>query len=599
MLNRDTDIFSYITAEETAYQLPIEVVEGYEWNMPEHINTTVLYKNSEMVSGKNKGKEDEKPIKNITRPILNLAYRAEGFDVKDIQLYVDSAKDYYKSFFVKKYHDIYSVENAIDTMIDYLVECYIDFGGVLVKKLDGQPAPEVVRLETIAFCDQSDLLGNPFGIKHQLTADQLQDYEEYGWGDKANGADITIEELLVLSTKYDSGDRKTNDIKKKQIKSTGRHIEVYEIHGVLPESFLKEDGDTDKYVRQLQIVAFYTKEDGMKQGVYLFRGKEEELPFKFLARDEVFGRALGFGGAEEIFEPQVWVNYGMIRKKELLDQAAMQLYKSNDKELEGANMLSEKRAGDVVFTESLDQVDTHPRNMAVFDNAVSEWEVHAMQMGSANEVSLGNQPKSGTPFKLQELVTSEAHSLHEYRKGKLAVFVAEIYRDWIIPEMMKHFTDKEFLADLDVDEMQYVGDAIVKKRIRELTVAKQLSAQPVDEQEMAALEAVIRNEFMQDNKKFLKLLKEDIKDMPVTVKINIAGKQKYMPQMTDKLTNVFRQIAAAPQILDDPYMMKLLNEILEASGLDPINYHRGQQPTQPQQVQQPAQIQQSLTNNQQ
>jgi len=74
------DIYSLIGAQEGLFKLPIRITDNWEWSMVEHVNTTILYKNSVFLTGKN----DNKPFKNITRPILNLQYRAEGFDVKDI-----------------------------------------------------------------------------------------------------------------------------------------------------------------------------------------------------------------------------------------------------------------------------------------------------------------------------------------------------------------------------------------------------------------------------------------------------------------------------------------------------------------------------------
>src|SRR3990167_2875725 len=95
------DIYSYITTEETIYQTkPVSIAENYEWNMWEYIKLVVLYKNSQYLLGNS----DDKPFKNIIRPILNLAYRAEGFDVKDIVLFINDKYKYFKSFLVKKFH---------------------------------------------------------------------------------------------------------------------------------------------------------------------------------------------------------------------------------------------------------------------------------------------------------------------------------------------------------------------------------------------------------------------------------------------------------------------------------------------------------------
>jgi len=60
-----------------------------------------MYNNSQLTTGK----DDFKPVKNITRPILNLQRRSEDVDVKDVQLYADDKDKYHLSFLVKKYHD--------------------------------------------------------------------------------------------------------------------------------------------------------------------------------------------------------------------------------------------------------------------------------------------------------------------------------------------------------------------------------------------------------------------------------------------------------------------------------------------------------------
>ncbi len=95
------DIYQFILAEEQNFKTArIEVAGSYFWSFFEHVLKTTLYKLSKFI----KNPDDEsKPFKNIIRPILNLQYRAEGFDVKDIELYVDNAEKYYKSFLLRKY----------------------------------------------------------------------------------------------------------------------------------------------------------------------------------------------------------------------------------------------------------------------------------------------------------------------------------------------------------------------------------------------------------------------------------------------------------------------------------------------------------------
>jgi hypothetical protein len=578
----DKDVFAFIQAQETAYKRPIHITDSWDWSMADHIRLSVLYKNSQLSTGNPGGL---KPIKNITRPILNLQYRAEGFDVKDITIFVDDSKEYYKSLLIRKFHEKWALENAMDTFIDSLVESYVDFGGTLIKDVN-DVKPEVVPLQSIAFCDQTDILSGPIGIKHFYSPDQLLDMADKGWGDTANGATATLQETITLAREK----KKTNP--DGTITDTpGKYIEVYEIHGNMPKRFLVPSDSTGTYVTQLQIACFYDKVNGEKGNITLYRAEETKSPFKFIARDAVYGRALGFGGAEELFEPQVWINYDQIRKQALLDAAAVTILKSTDPAVAQKNKVRDMENLEIIElapNTDISQVDTFPRNAAIFDKSVEEWEAHAQQMGAANDSIMGKPPASGTPFRLQELVAQEAHSLHDYRRGKLATFVDEIYRDWVIPRIVKEITQgTEFLAELDLDELQYVADALVtcetNDKIKQLVLSGKLaSGDVIDPQLIEGYRQIVQSEFKKKgNKHFIQILKGEFKDLSVGVRTNVAGKQKDLAAKVDKLTNVFRTIVANPYILQSPPIAQLFNKIIEASGLDPIDLHGFQAPMMP------------------
>lgn len=581
MTKEPTDIYAYVTQEEAAYGQGIRVTGNWEWGMKEHVETTVLYKHSQLTGDKKKGTADEKPVKNIIRPILNLQYRAEGFDVKDIQLYVDDPDKYHLSFLIQKYHEKWARENGIDTFIDQLVECFVDFGGVLVK--DGKDKPEVVPLPSMAFCDQTDLLSGPFALKHQFSPDQLLDMAALGWGNEASGATATLQEVIALS----QDEKATDKPEGKKNATPGRYIEVYEVHGTLPARYLSDDPDVtggETFIPQLQIICFYRGTGDKKTGITLFKGKEKKQPFKNKSRDEIYGRALGFGGAEELFEPQIWTNLSMIRKKEMLDAASKIAHVTDDPTFASNNNTRHIDNGAILQKapgSSVEQLNTIPVNMKYFDAAVDEWETHAQQMGAANDAILGDSPASGTPFKLQELVTQEAHGLHDYRKGQLAVFVEEIYRDWVLPRLIRDMLKgQEFLADLSLDELQSVADSVVENAANDQIKAQMLKGVLPSQDAIDLLKQTMRDQFMKGgNKRFLKILQGELKDLPMAVTIDIAGKQKDLSAMVDKLSNIMRFAFSTynPQTgtfaaLDDPRMAKLLNQIFEYSGLSPIDF---------------------------
>lgn len=564
------NIYDLVAKEEAIYKsTKVPIVENYEWGMFEHIQTTILYKNSQFKTGNS----DDKPFKNITRPILNLHYRAEGFDVKDIVIYVNDKYKYFKSFLVRKFYEKWARLNKLNEFIDEFIESIIDFGGVLVKKYPNDPRPRVVQLSSLAFVDQTDMLSGTICEKHFFSPEQLREKKNQGWEN--------IDEVIVLAQNVKKESLTRGEIKETQ--TPGKYIEVYEVHGVFPRAWL-EGKDTElsadnefEDVRQLHIITFYKDTQGNYKGITLFKGKEKKLPYKVFKRDPIHGRALGFGAAEELFEPQVWTNWSVITKKAMLEQASKVIYQTSDETFRNKNTITNLDNGEVLIhrpNEPVAQVNTVPANITLFDRFINEWGENAKQIGAANEAIMGETPPSGTPFKLQELITSEAHSLHEYRKGKFAEYMDEIHRDWIIKDLAKEIIkDQEFLADIDFEDMIAIADNLVMCEANKIIKEKILSGEIPDKEEIEAMKNSIRERFMKSNKKFIQIFKEEFKGVELDVHTNIAGKQKNLSSMVDKLVNVFRQIIATPNVLNDPRMAKLFNQIIEASGLSPIDFY--------------------------
>ncbi len=592
---KPADIFSYITTEEAKFKNPVEIIDGWQWNLSEHVQTSIFYKNGRLKTGNS----DDKPVKNIVLPILNLEYRAEDIDIKDVQLYVDDDSLYHLSFLIKKYHDdVFVVENDIDTFIDEEKEEHIDLGAVLLKDI-GKAKPDIVHLQDIAFCNQNDILSNPVGIKHLYSPDQLKDMEERGWGQESNGATANIDDVIDLAG-ADKGDILGNDIK------------VYEVIGVLPKSYLSDDLNEKGYIRQLQIVTFYKDDTGQRKGIVLFRKPLNENILRLYKRDNIHNRAVGRGGVEELFEEQVWITYGRIHKKNLLDAASKILVKTTDSTIAAKHPSGLKGMNNLELitlepNTDIGQVDTYPRNIALFDKWEEELEIHARSTGAAQEAIAGEEPKANTPFKSVEFQAAESHSLHKYRIGKHAKFLELLYRDFFIPYMIKKITSgTKFLSELSLEEMQEVAERMIVRETNKLIVETILNGENPNPQEIEAKKISMREEFMKNNKKFIEILKGEFKNCSIEIKINISEKQKNLSQWTDKLVNIFRQIISSvnPQtgqsLLDDPRLAKTFNEILESGNLSPIDFGYKPQPQMQQQLQSPQmqpQMQSQSANN--
>lgn len=571
------DIFDYITTEEANYKTQkIPLADGWEWNMYDHLRKSFLMKHSKFWEGPNDG---SRPYNQIVRPILNVAYRTEGCDVKDIVPFVNDEKNYYKSFLVKKYHPRWARRNNIDTYIDEGVEDYVDYGLWLSEDVNDK-RPEKIDLLSIAFCDQTDILSGPIGKKHNFTIEQLDEMRGKWDPDKIDEA--------IMRAKAEKTVNMTSDGK---TKTPGKYLEVYDVYGILPESYLlDEEGSDRRFVLQRQYVTFYTGEDNKKHGICLFRGKDKKNRFKALKRDNVYGRACGYGGIEELFEAQIWTNYSEIQLKEMLDVASMMIIKTTDQSFGTRNKITDLSKGEIVsLAEGTDinQMVVQPYNKDAFDNNIAKWNQNAMTIGSASEGSLGKNPSSGTPFKLQDLIVQEGRGMHDYRQGKIANHLGEVWRDWVLPHLVDDMNKGEkFLDELSIEEMQEITEGIVSKLANEKIKRMMLedANQPApDEQE--AFKEIIRSQFSKGgNKRFIDIVKDEIKGIPTDVEVNILGKQKDLYGMTDKLVNIFRDIVRNPGVLQAPGMGKLFNEIIESSGFSPIDFSvmtRAQQVTAP------------------
>jgi len=577
MLNTQNNIFEYITEQGANYKRPIPINDTWSWSMADHIKTSDLYDNSQLLTGKS----EFKPVKNIIRPILNLQYRTEDVELTDVQIYVDEPENDHLSFLIKKYHDnIFVQENDLDTFFDELNVSRVKFGGGLSKKMT--KGREVVPLQSIAFCDQTDILSGPIGIKHYYSPDQLLEMGDKGWGKAENGATISLEALIALSRE----EKKDNNVNNQTAQTPGRYIEVYEVHGNLPVKFANASDTSGKYETRIYICAFYQKKNSQeKQGVILYSALEKKSPFKFIKRGSgIYGRALDMGGAEELFEDQVWTNYSEIRKIDLLDAASKTILKAigpNSSTIANKQKVKDMDNLEIVDIgegSDLSQVDTFPRNMRLFDNYSAEKLEHAKDMGAAQDPIQGKEPSAGTPFSSLIEQVRQGMGLHEFRKKQFAKHIEEIYRDDYIPEIQREITNGfRFLSELSLEDLQYVSERMIDNLAEERKREVIFGGGVIYQEDVDIFKKLAREQFKKKgNKHFLEVLKGEFKNVKLGVKAVVAGKSKNLLMASDKITSIFRFVFSNPQgfmqVMQIPGMAKGFNQLLEFSGMNPVDF---------------------------
>ena len=573
----NSSIYDYVIQEENRYQTEEVVVgDNWYWNMRKHIQLIFHLKNGIFYTGENNWL---RAFKNIMEPILNLSYWSEDIEVKDVVFYIENKTGRVLSFLVKKYHDeVFVKEHNLDTLFDEITESDLDYGGAFVQKTN-DPKPEVFQLNTIAFCDQTDIFGGPVGFKHHFTPDKLRGMSRVGWGEESNGATTSIDDLIVLADKEKAPDGLQTT---KSNTTTGKTIEVYIVRGNLPESYLKEGGDMAYYCNQVQILAFYTDKKNKKIGVTLYRKKEKEGNFKFHTSKKVHGRALGRGVGEALLGPQIWTNFLTIHKTNMLEAASKVPLVTDDPEYTNRNKIQDMDTLEITTIQdgrSIKQIPTAaPVNIQLYEKSIDEWYVHAQFVGSAQDPMLGKESSSGTTFRGQERLVAQGRGLHDRRRGQRAKFVEEIYREegWIIDSMVKEILKgKKFLSTLTSEEMTWVSDQLAENYANKIQINSLFDGEiPVDK-------AILKQKFLDDfsrkgNQHILEILKEEFEGVNIKMGINIANKQKDLGMMADKVLSIFQYVGANPEgfiaTMKIPGMANALNDILEFSGISQVDF---------------------------
>lgn len=596
------DIYGYIKEQENDYETSqIQVGDNWTWNMRDHVQLIFHLKNGVFYTGDNNWL---RAFKNIMEPILNLAYWSEDIEVKDIVFFIEDKYDRFLSWIIKKYHDeVFVKEYNLDTFLDEVCESDVDYGGVLTQET--KEGAEVIQFQSIAFCDQTDVLGAPVGLKFHFSPGSLRKMSERGWGKESNGANISIDELITLADDDRSPDGMQQTIDNK---TPGKQIEVYIVKGYLPEAYEKDNHEMETYYDQVHVCAFYTDPKGNKHGVSLYRKKGDDSMLKFHTSKKIHGRALGRGVGESLLHPQIWTNFLTIHKTGMLEAGSKSALVTDDPAYTNKNKIQDMEQNEITTIEEGKQIwrvpTLDPNQVQLFEGSINEWYEQAQLAGSAFDSLLGQTAPAGTTFKGQERTVQQGSGIHNRRRGQRAKFIEEHYRDIFIPKMKKDMLKgKKFLAQLSIDELQYLEDALVQCEMSKMQKEYVLSnggAAPTPEISQM-YEQQVRDEFKKKgNKHLLEVLKGELEDVEITMGINIAGKQKDLASMSDKVMTILQTALVNPQnflmALQIPGMSAKFEDVLEFSNISQVDFkklmdmmNQAKAPAQPPQQGQPQQ----------
>ena len=587
-------IYDFISEARNRYRSDhIEVAEGYDFNQYETLNLIELYSNSRFSTGQKDSLGRDKPFYNITKFRVNVATRATDLDTKDVQIQSEGVGGYAQSFLLTLYNRNWMKKAQFGVFLNRMTHTRAKTGGVLVKKTEiGSDLDIHVVPWRDVICDQSNIKDGPKIERHYYTPAELKEIgARAGWEN--------IDEAIETAKK--SHDTNISGETGPDTDTLGAFIEVFEVHGVLPNACLLDDDETpeeedlETYSRQMHVIVLDdsgTEDKDEGEGVTLYKGKEAKDPYKYLAWEEVSGRGLGVGVVEDLFESQVWTNYTVKQKKDMLDLASKIIFHTTDGSVAAKNILTDIENGTVVTTKdntSLTQVNNVPASMPAFSEVLKEWDIQAERVSSTPAAMTGEEMPSGTPFRLAALQNQESGSMFVYRQQEAGLFIQEIYQDWVLPYLVKRIKkEAELVAELTPEELEIVSEAIADYEAAAAIKERILSGELVTPEDLEAARTEEREKSLSSgNRRAFKIPKDFFSEEDFNVDVITTGEQKNKAVVLETLFNIFSVVAKNPQALLDPTLARLFNQIVETAGVSPLMIRPGK--VQPQAQLAPAQ----------
>jgi hypothetical protein len=568
-----------------------KISEHVNFSLSDTLNKIDAYLYSVHTSGSTDSLGRDKPFFNIVVAAANIWMRATDIDRQNIKVRATKEKDWYTSFFATVHLRDWMKRSRFGVYLNEWGRTLSRYGSAVTKIVQNSEGLHisVVPFSNIIF-DAVDFDNNPKIEILELNMAQLRERVKTHGYDKQAVDDL--EDALVS--------RETLEKERKDNKS--EFIKLYEVHGLLPKSFLTqkdveetENDDDDVYVQQMHVIAFVGVKKGRKieyEDFTLIAGREKFDPYRLDSLIHEEGRSLGIGAVEYLFEAQWMVNHSQKTIKDQLDLASKLIFQTTDTNFLGNNILTDIENGDILITEPNTSISPFPNqshDLTNWQNYASIWKSLGNEITGVSEAMLGAAPKSGTAWRQTEAMLNESYNLFEYMTENKGLAIEDMLRTRIIPYLKTKMDTKEEITTtlqayeinrIDSRHIKNVSNRIVGKHL----VNKVLAGEEISQEEVDSLtqstQADMKNSLNeQGNQRFFKPDELDEKtwadifsDMEWDSDVDITGEARNSREELTTL-NTALQVVMNPMFESSPKAQAIVGRILENTGaMSPVEY---------------------------
>lgn len=560
--------------KDNYFEGTINVYGDKEFSQYDTLTTIDYYTDDSYVSGDKDRQGKEKPFYNVVNAAVDLAVKATDFDTKDIILRPTKPQYKVQSMLLSKELRDWMRETNFAKTLNEFGETRPKYGGVILKKTErgGELKIDVVKWKNV-ITDQIDIHEGVIAEKHDMTQVQLSKKRGVWAGLDENWNDIM--ELFERDVKKKKDDQN----------ETVNTITVYEVEGEFPETFMDENADEYEYSLQKHFII----DEGEKDQYILHSEEPKETQYKYLAWEEVAGRALGRGVTERGFQAQRWINDAKIKERDAMEIASKVVFVTTDDRI-FENILTDLDNGDVISKKDGKEfsiLNTTSNALPQFDNNVASWMSQFEKATSTFASVTGETMPSNTPLGSVQIQNQEARSLFDYKREQAGIFLKEVVEDWIMPFLLKQVRKAHDLhTQFSAEELLMIDDRYATTEVNRKVLDRLERGEVTTLEEYA--EAIQAEKILLSeggDRRFLAIPEKFYDDIETKVEVVTTNEQLNKAVAIQSLSEILRIVAQDPTVTQDPIKSKVFAEMVEMSGIgissaELLSSIAAQQPTQ-------------------
>lgn len=516
---------------------------GYFFSQWETVNLIDLYYNSKFETGAIDSEGQRKLFLNICAFRADVASKMIDLDTKDFVWIPDEEGSKWLSYFITKEFRDWARTNYFGELINTFVELYPKYGSVVSKKVG--KIMENVPLQDIVIQVDAKSIKEATHFIHlhpKMTLDEMEEFPDW---------DTDGLEMAYGETKM-----------------------VYERYGTVPRDWYEQKtGKTNTGKTKLvNVVVICTLQEKKKKNnneytgtiLFLEECKKEDRPFREAHWKRQKGRWMGIGEIENLFENQISRNMIANLRRRALLWSSKKIFQSPD-ETVAKNLIRDVKDGDVLKIApngNITQVDMASKEIGEFQSAEQVWEDNSNQKSFTYDAATGDNPPSGTAFRLQVMVNNAVASHFGMKREKLGIFfkkmiVEDVY-EIFKKENSKAHTITVFGTEDGMNNLKKVASTVeLNKRIFDWAMS--------DSNEVPDFEAWkqdIEMAYQSHTHLFVEMPDNVYDDAKHHVELTITGEEIDPQAEVDTLTPIYQTMVQS----GDPRAEQVLSRIMALTG---------------------------------